>query len=114
MNSIQLHSSFSSLLSQNNQQFNTHRLLSLHSTQEPKRRHRFPHIKSRAATITSSLILAETAPFKGGDLSVLLPTGGLMLFMYFITNYLVPAFIIKGYENDEDETEDFGPKNGGD
>lgn len=84
MNSIQFHSSFHPLFSHpkhnKHHQFNTHKLLS-HSNQEPatakvsKLSQRMPHIKTRAAIISDSLVLAETVPVKGGDLSVLLPTG---------------------------------------
>ncbi|XP_055824067.1 uncharacterized protein LOC129892513 [Solanum dulcamara] len=43
---------------------------------------------------------AVNSPAASGDLSVLLQTGALMLFMYWITNFVVPKFILKDLQDD--------------
>ncbi|EEF32470.1 conserved hypothetical protein [Ricinus communis] len=64
----------------------------------------------RTNAVPNPLILAEsTSPAQGGDISVLLPTGGLLLFVYGIANFVVPFFISKSFESDK-ETEDSGPE----
>ncbi|KAF2285729.1 hypothetical protein GH714_007463 [Hevea brasiliensis] len=70
-------------------------------------------IPARTRAIINPLILADTSPSKGGDISVLLQTGGLLLFAYGITNFVVPAFISKQYELDEETKEDSMPDKDG-
>uniref|UniRef100_A0A2P2LEU4 Uncharacterized protein MANES_15G070100 n=1 Tax=Rhizophora mucronata TaxID=61149 RepID=A0A2P2LEU4_RHIMU len=73
----------------------------------------------RTRVITSSFILGATSAVKAGDISVLLQTGGLLLLMYGITNFVVPSFISKNLrpekanmepviedDSDDDESEE--------
>ncbi|CAN1149467.1 hypothetical protein LINPERPRIM_LOCUS38637 [Linum perenne] len=46
-----------------------------------------------------SLVLG-VATAKRGDISVLLPTGGLMLFFYVIANFVFPHFLMKYYKSE--------------
>ncbi|KAF3614196.1 putative rab3 GTPase-activating protein catalytic subunit-like, partial [Capsicum annuum] len=43
---------------------------------------------------------AINSPAASGDLSVLLQTGAVMLFMYWIANFVVPQFILKDLQDD--------------
>ncbi|TMW80471.1 hypothetical protein EJD97_019537 [Solanum chilense] len=43
---------------------------------------------------------AVNSPAASGDLSVLLQTGAVMLFIYWITNFVVPEFIMKDLQDE--------------
>ncbi|KAL3364664.1 hypothetical protein AABB24_013444 [Solanum stoloniferum] len=47
---------------------------------------------------------AVNSPAASGDLSVLLQTGAVMLFMYWIANFVVPEFIMKDLQQDDTTT----------
>ncbi|KAJ8754618.1 hypothetical protein K2173_010709 [Erythroxylum novogranatense] len=80
------------------------------STQEPTTRRVLqcrPRLSTTArASIAHYFILSATSPDKAGDLTVLFKTGGLLLFVYGIANFLVPSFISKDYTMDEDTAVD--------
>ncbi|XP_039140214.1 uncharacterized protein LOC120277431 [Dioscorea cayenensis subsp. rotundata] len=62
-----------------------------------KQRHQHVYSKYSLHTpaINDGLIIAATSKAPGGDISVLLPISALLLFMYFISNFVVPSFIMK-------------------
>ncbi|XAR56703.1 hypothetical protein NMG60_11037281 [Bertholletia excelsa] len=67
--------------------------------------------KAKAFTASSLVLCVTTQPKPGGDLSVLLQTGGVMLFAYWITNFVVPRFISKDLQSNqtsEDQKSDGG------
>ncbi|KAK4355234.1 hypothetical protein RND71_024205 [Anisodus tanguticus] len=43
---------------------------------------------------------AVNSPAASGDLSVLLQTGAVMLFMYWIANFVVPGIVLKDLQED--------------
>ncbi|GMY31203.1 hypothetical protein FCV25MIE_26445 [Fagus crenata] len=49
----------------------------------------------RINAIPDSLVLGASSTVKGGDISVLLPTGAVLLFAYFITNFIMPIIVSK-------------------
>ncbi|CAN0901007.1 hypothetical protein LINGRAHAP2_LOCUS21159 [Linum grandiflorum] len=60
-----------------------------------------------------SLVLGVATTRRGGDISVLLQTGGVMLFFYVLSNFVVPSFLMKYYESeaaDEDDDDVFPDK----
>ncbi|KDP39152.1 hypothetical protein JCGZ_00909 [Jatropha curcas] len=108
------HSSFPLLYPYPNQPFNTHKLL-CPSTQT-KLAHTTIPVRTRViatATTTPLILVTDTFPANSnGDISVLLQTGGLLLFVYGIANFVFPAFISKSLEFDK-ETEDSVPEDDG-
>ncbi|KAM0952204.1 hypothetical protein DsansV1_C03g0033911 [Dioscorea sansibarensis] len=63
-------------------------------------KHRHQHVYSKYSlqtlAINDALIIAATSKAPGGDVSVLLPISALLLFMYFISNFVVPSYVMKG------------------
>lgn len=57
--------------------------------------------RNRLDAVPATLFIAATNPPYSGDLSVLFQTSAVMLFMYWITNFVVPAFIMKDLQGDE-------------
>ncbi|KAL8033538.1 hypothetical protein ABFX02_13G165900 [Erythranthe guttata] len=55
--------------------------------------------RTRSLPAASSIFLAASAPVVGGKLSVLLQTGGVCLFAYWVVNFAVPEFIIKDIQS---------------
>ncbi|KAL7130938.1 hypothetical protein ABFS83_13G166000 [Erythranthe nasuta] len=55
--------------------------------------------RSLPAAAASSIFLAASAPVVGGKLSVLLQTGGVCLFAYWVVNFAVPEFILKDIQS---------------
>nr|GMC53463.1 uncharacterized protein LOC109190371 [Ipomoea batatas] len=53
-----------------------------------------------AATPSSLFLAAAVPPATSGDYTVLLQTGGLLFFMYLITNFLVPTLVFKDVKDD--------------
>ncbi|CAN4103999.1 unnamed protein product [Withania somnifera] len=51
-------------------------------------------------TLLIAPLRAVNSPATSGDLSVLLQTGAVMLFIYWIANFVVPEFILKGLQDD--------------
>lgn len=49
----------------------------------------------------ASLFLAATSPPNSGDFSVIFQTSAVMLFMYWIANFVVPEFVMKDLQVDE-------------
>ncbi|CAI0379732.1 unnamed protein product [Linum tenue] len=60
------------------------------------------------AMSSSSLdyLVLGVATAKRGDIAVLLPTGGLLLFFYVISNFVFPHFLMKYYESEAAKDED--------
>nr|XP_043638774.1 uncharacterized protein LOC122609889 [Erigeron canadensis] len=56
---------------------------------------------SMGAGITSSVVLAVNSPATTGDLSVLIPTSAVFLFLYWIANFVVPEFVVKDLESQD-------------
>ncbi|MCD7452445.1 hypothetical protein HAX54_016552 [Datura stramonium] len=57
------------------------------------------------AVVDIPFLLAANSPAAAPrDLSVLLQTSGVMLFMYWITNFVVPQFILKDLQDDDSTT----------
>ncbi|XP_019196382.1 PREDICTED: uncharacterized protein LOC109190371 [Ipomoea nil] len=56
-----------------------------------------------AATPSSLFLAAAVPPATSGDYTVLLQTGGLLFFLYLITNFLVPTLIFKDDGSDKDK-----------
>ncbi|XP_044480939.1 uncharacterized protein LOC123207511 [Mangifera indica] len=58
-----------------------------------------------------SVVLAATNPPKSGDISVILKTSAVMLFMYFIANFFVPSIISNSKSSEfDEEKKDSSPK----
>nr|XP_011461048.1 PREDICTED: uncharacterized protein LOC105350536 [Fragaria vesca subsp. vesca] len=63
----------------------------------------------RAMHNYTAVVLGVTPPAKSGDISVLLQVGGVLLFAYVFSNFIVPSLISEYYgfnklsEDDEDE-----------
>ncbi|XP_059444357.1 uncharacterized protein LOC132176230 [Corylus avellana] len=78
------------------------------STNEPielilHRPNNLPQLAPRPKALPSFLVLgASSAAKAGGDISVLLPTGAALFFLYFIANFLVPNFISKSFQFDKE------------
>ncbi|XP_050218456.1 uncharacterized protein LOC126669141 [Mercurialis annua] len=111
MKCIQFHSSFPSNSMQKQLVIKKQALMYPSSQQftSPIKHGQRISIRANYVLTNIPLILAESSPHQGGDISVLLPTGGVLLLAYGIANYVVPAFIIKSYDSDE-ESKDSPPK----
>ncbi|KAL9316665.1 hypothetical protein ACSQ67_017666 [Phaseolus vulgaris] len=75
------------------------------------------HLPSPTSLSTKALPhLMVVSPAESGDLSSLLPIGGVLLAMYFVSNFVVPGFLANSFpksdeeqkvdDEDEDEGED--------
>ncbi|XP_059285246.1 uncharacterized protein LOC132038606 [Lycium ferocissimum] len=51
-------------------------------------------------TLLIAPLKAINSPAASGDLSVLLQTGAVMLFMYWIANFVVPGIVLKDLQDD--------------
>ncbi|KAK3025566.1 hypothetical protein RJ639_041044 [Escallonia herrerae] len=75
------------------------------STTEPaallQRRNISSPAPGRTKAITSSLVLGASPTAATGDLSVLLQTSALLLFAYWIANFVVPDIIAKDLQLDK-------------
>ncbi|KAJ7963782.1 Glutathione transport system permease gsiD [Quillaja saponaria] len=60
-----------------------------------------------------SILFAATSPPKTGDISVFIQTSGLLLFVYWIANFVVPDLISKyyGFDKVSEDQKDDGVKN---
>ncbi|KAK9269467.1 hypothetical protein L1049_001242 [Liquidambar formosana] len=116
MGCINCHSPFLPLLSQNKhkqpqqqQQLKTSKLLWL-SSNEPNRLLQRQNISSlvplRTKAVPTSLVLGVTSPAKSGDISVFLQTSAVLLFMYWIANFVVPDIILKYFQLDKTSEEE--------
>ncbi|XP_059645770.1 uncharacterized protein LOC132287541 [Cornus florida] len=69
----------------------------------PLRRQNIPttiHVSTKA--ISTSIVLGVTAPAEsGGDITVLLQTSAVFLFVYWIANFVVPDIISKDLQFDK-------------
>ncbi|XP_038981951.1 uncharacterized protein LOC120110591 [Phoenix dactylifera] len=72
----------------------------------PKRR--YP-LRSRSTVQTqalnNALTVAANPPAAGGNISVLIPISAVMLFMFWITNFVVPGMISKDFQSAASEAE---------
>ncbi|CAK9163928.1 unnamed protein product [Ilex paraguariensis] len=62
-----------------------------------------PVPSSTKATMASLPVLGATSPATSGDISVFLQTSAVLLFMYWITNFVVPEIIYKDLQNKTSE-----------
>ncbi|KAG1347370.1 hypothetical protein COCNU_06G011990 [Cocos nucifera] len=53
------------------------------------------HSTVQTQALNNVLSVAAKSPGGGGDISVLIPISAVMLFMYWITNFVVPGMISK-------------------
>ncbi|KAA8523660.1 hypothetical protein F0562_010083 [Nyssa sinensis] len=109
MRCIHSHSSFLPLLSQlkHKQQLERVNLLWLthNDPARPLHRQRIPSVAPLSTTkaISTSLILGVTSPAESGDITVLLQTSAVLLFVYWIANFVVPEIISKELQKPDDD-----------
>ncbi|XP_027940719.1 zinc finger protein 526 [Vigna unguiculata] len=66
----------------------------------------FLHLPSSTPLSTKALPhLMVVPPAESGDLSSLLPIGGVLLSMYVVTNFVVPGFLANSFPKDESNEE---------
>ncbi|KAM7498902.1 hypothetical protein LguiA_023316 [Lonicera macranthoides] len=67
----------------------------------PQRQNALSPSPLRTKAVASSLLLVATAQAKPPDLNVLLLTGSGFLFLYWITNFVVPDIVLKDFQVDK-------------
>ncbi|KAF7140051.1 hypothetical protein RHSIM_Rhsim06G0215000 [Rhododendron simsii] len=84
-----------------NQQPNTAQLLWLTRNQPNRQMYNENScMKTKAFPISTSLVLGVASPAKP-DISVFLGTSAVLLFMYWISNFVVPELILKDLRSDQ-------------
>ncbi|CAL9063473.1 unnamed protein product [Musa banksii] len=76
-------------------------------TKSPRHRHNllFLAVSPTQQALSNSLHAAATSPAAAGDLSVLVPISALLLFIYWVTNFIVPGMITKELQSETSEQE---------
>ncbi|KAI8006082.1 hypothetical protein LOK49_LG07G03395 [Camellia lanceoleosa] len=79
----------------------TAKLLWLTSNQPTSHLYKYQNTSLKTKAVTNSLALGVSSVAKPADISILLQTSAVLLFVYWIANFIVPDIILKDLQSNQ-------------